>query len=103
MNDGSVVAPTEGLADFHQRALGQRAAQIHGHLARKRDAGGAAAAGHVGQTDVEMFGDGLLDGVDADLAAGLLADEVAQQVLDFLGITLDLPTPIFTDSTTADS
>ena len=26
-----------------------------------------------------------------------------QQVLEFLGITLDLPTPIFTDSTTARS
>ena len=26
-----------------------------------------------------------------------------QQVLEFLGITLDLPTPIFTDSTTVES
>ena len=43
---------------------------------------------------------------EAEIYAYVLAAKdlhFLQQVLEFLDITLDLPTPIFTDSTTADS
>ena len=43
---------------------------------------------------------------EAEIYAYVLAAKdlrFLQQVLEFLGITLDLPTPIFTDSTTAES
>ena len=48
------------------------------------DVRGTFTAGHVREAHVEVFGDGFLNGVDGDLAAGLLADQVAQQVLDLV-------------------
>ena len=43
---------------------------------------------------------------EADIYAYVVAAKdlrFLKHVLDFLGITIDLPTPIFTDSTTVDS
>ncbi len=51
-----------------QRAGGELLAQIHRHLARPRHGAGAARGMHVGEADVVMLGDPLLDLVDGDAA-----------------------------------
>jgi len=74
-----VVASAEGFADGAEGAFGHSPREEHGDLPRERDVLGAAFAGHVGETDVEVFGDFLLDGLDADGVAAFLVEDLAQQ------------------------
>ena len=59
-----VVAVAEPAADFGQAALGELLGQVHRHLARPRHRARAPGRRHVGQPDVEMLGDPLLDLLD---------------------------------------
>ena len=49
---------------------------------------GTAFAGHVGQADVEMLGDTLLDCLDVDGEAALFVKQFAQQLLRLLQVGL---------------
>ena len=65
-----------------KRAFGHLARKIHGDLAREGDVFRPALAGHVGQADVEMFGDFFLDDFDADGQPAFFVQNFAQQTFD---------------------
>ncbi len=80
VHDGAVVAAAEGFADFVVGEAGHFAGEVHGGLASEGDGGGAFAADHVGEADVEFLGGEFLDFVDADAVFSFLAEEVAEEV-----------------------
>ena len=80
VHDGAVVAAAEGFADFVVGETGHFAGEVHGCLACEGDGGGAFAADHVGEADVEFLGGELLDFIDADAVFCFLAEEVAEEV-----------------------
>ena len=82
VEDGAVVAATEGVADFAERHFGQFAGEEHGDLAREGDAVWASFAGHVGETNVEVFCHAFLDLLHADGAARFFLQEIFEQNLD---------------------
>jgi len=82
VDDGAVVFAAEGVADVVQRGFREFAGEVHGDLAREGDIGRAALARHVGEADVVVLGDLALDLVDGDGFAGLLLEDVAEEVLD---------------------
>src|SRR3546814_3842050 len=61
VHDRGVVAAAELAADFGQRAGGELLGEVHGDLARAGHRAGPARRVHVGDADVEMGGDPLLD------------------------------------------
>src|SRR6185503_8886943 len=61
VHHGGVVPATEFPPDLGQRARRQLLAEIHRDLARPRDGAGAARRMHIGETDVVVLGDALLD------------------------------------------
>ena len=64
VQNGAVIAAAEGFANGVQGAFGQLAREEHGDLAREGDVFRPAFAGHVGQANIEMFRDFLLDDLD---------------------------------------
>ena len=82
VEDGAVIAATEGFADGVERAFGHLARQIHGHLAREGDVFRPAFAGHVGEADVKMLGHPFLDDFDADGEPAFFMEDFAQQPFD---------------------
>ena len=61
-----VIATAESLANHAQRAFRHMPRQEHGDLSWEGDVLWASFAGHVGEADVKMFGDLLLNDFDAN-------------------------------------
>src|ERR1041385_1210073 len=78
---GAVVASTEGFADGVEGTVGEIARKKHGDLARKGDVLGPAFAGHVGDANVVVFGDFLLDDFDGDVLAAFFGEGFAEQIV----------------------
>ena len=77
MDDGAVIPAAERLADILQGAFRQAAAQVHGDLARKGDAVGAALAGQVADLEFVKIRHALLDGIYGQDAACFFPQDVA--------------------------
>ena len=77
---GGVVPIAERLADFRQAHLGKVLGERHRHLARACEIAAAFLRMHVAHLDLEIFGDGFLDTLDADLPA-VEVEDIAQGFL----------------------
>lgn len=84
MENGSVVAASERFADFAEGAFGEFSGEIHGNLAWESDICGAPFAGHIGDADIEVFGDASLDLFDGDGASGFFVEDIFEEMLDFI-------------------
>jgi hypothetical protein len=73
-----MVASAEGVADFIERRFGQLARKLHCHLAREGNVRRTAFARHIGNADIEMLGDALLDLIDRDRAARFFLQDIFQ-------------------------
>src|ERR1035437_5206473 len=62
----AVIAFAKGLTNSGEPAFRHLAREIHGDLAREGDVLGATFAAHLGEADVEVFGDFLLNDFNAD-------------------------------------
>src|ERR1035437_1517788 len=78
----AVVAPAKGFTNGVERAFGHLTREIHGDLARKGDILGATFAGHVGEANVEVFGDFLLNDFNADGMTAFLVQNLAEQAFN---------------------
>ncbi len=83
MEDRSVIATSERFADFAEGAFGEFSGEVHGNLAWESDICGAAFAGHIGDANIEVFGDSPLDLFDGDGAAGFFVKDIFEEMLDF--------------------
>jgi len=81
VDHGPVVTTAECFADFLQRVLGEISAKVHCDLSRYGDVIGAAAAEHIGMTQLEIISDLLLNGVDGELLLGGFHQYVAEKHL----------------------
>ena len=61
MQNRGVIPAAKALPDFGQAVVGQFLGECHGHLSRPCDRAGTFFAKQIGQTNLEIFGDGLLD------------------------------------------
>ena len=80
MQNGRVVAPAEVAPDLGQGHLCEFLGQRHGDLPWPRHGARAFLGMHVGNADLVVIGNGLLDVVDGDLAI-LNGEQVAQSLL----------------------
>jgi len=88
VEDGAVIATTEGFTDFREGRFGEFAREIHGDLAREGDVLRATLACHIGDADVEVLGDFSLDEIDGDSAFAFLVKDILEQMLDGIGSDL---------------
>ena len=72
----------ERLGDGVERAFRHLARKIHGDLAGEGDVFRAALAGHVGQANVKMFRDLLLNDFDVDGKTAFFVQDFTQQAFD---------------------
>lgn len=82
MDDGAVVASSEGITDVGERRRGEFAGEKHRDLTREGDIGRAAFACHVREADIVLFGDFALDEFDGDGFAGLFLEDVAEEIFE---------------------
>jgi hypothetical protein len=80
VQNGSVIAAAEGLANRVQRAFGHLPGQKHRDLPGERNILGPASARHVSQPDIIMFGDFFLNHIDTDREAPLFVEHFPEQV-----------------------
>src|ERR1051325_4498156 len=82
VENSAVITATESIPDGGKRGLSHLTGEEHRDLARERDAFRTALARHVGQTNVEMLGNSLLDEFDADGMAALFVEDLAEQAFN---------------------
>ena len=77
-----MITSAKRLPDLVKRCFGQLARQIHRHLPRKRDAGRAPFARHIGHSHIKVFGHAPLDLFDRNGMPSFFLQNVFQQMLD---------------------
>ncbi|MNE70798.1 hypothetical protein D3C80_1666200 [compost metagenome] len=79
MNDGGMVAPSEGFSNLGQRVVRQLAGQIHSDLPRKSDSFGAFARFEILHAQIVVFPDLLLNISDGDHFGAARRDNILQR------------------------
>jgi hypothetical protein len=82
MENGPVVASAKGFANGSQGGIGHLPGKEHRDLSWEGDALGATFAGHIRESNVEMFGNSLLDQFDANRVAAFFMKDFAEQAFD---------------------
>ena len=82
MKNRAVVPPTEGLANRIQRAVCHLTREIHRDLPREGNISWTTLAGQIGDSDIVVVCDDLLDDFNIDRGPILLMKNIAEQVLD---------------------
>lgn len=85
VQDGRMVTAAEEVADLRQRGVGELAAEVHGNLARERDAARAFLGMEVLDADLEVGGDNLLDDLERDLFLMAVREDVLEGLGDDVG------------------
>ena len=82
VDDRTVVATAESLADRHEGHAGELGGEVHGDLTGESDVLHPALGGHVGHLDTVVLGDLTLDDFGREGVAGFLDEDVMEELLD---------------------
>ena len=83
-----MIPPSESVSDFIEGSFRMTAGKVHRDLPRESDVCRPALAGHIRETDIEMFSDFFLDLIDCYRFFRLFLQNISQQLFDSLTLNL---------------